>query len=73
MKAEFPIFILAKDCGDILKFDSIGEMERELEEIDIENNEYDASGKNSTPVSLRVQESGWLKIEVSSRPSQTTC
>jgi hypothetical protein len=70
LKVEFPIFVLAKDCGDILKFNSIREMERELEQIDIDNNEYEAWDKNGAPLGLSVQQPGWLRIEVSSQSSQ---
>jgi hypothetical protein len=37
----FPVFVLAKDCGEVMRFDSPEELEW-LEPVDVENNEYDA-------------------------------
>jgi hypothetical protein len=67
---DFPILILAKDCGDILKFDSIQEMQHRLEKIDVENDEYDAWDRNGMPLKLTVQQPEWLHIEAQSRESE---
>ena len=40
--ARFPIFIRAKDSGELRKFSSVHELQRKVERIDIENGEYEA-------------------------------
>ena len=62
MENKFPLLILQKDSGEILKFNSIGEMQRYLERIDVENNEYAAWDVKGHPLTLMVQEPSWLKI-----------
>src|SRR5438067_2387782 len=62
----FPIFILEKDSKDIARFDSIYQMQRQLEEIDIENHEYEAWDSAGASLSLQVQEPVWLQITPSS-------
>jgi len=66
MEFTFPIFVRAKDCGDVLKFCSMDEIKRELEAIDITNGEYDAWDKDGLPLDLKVQRPTWLKIEAAS-------
>jgi len=63
MSVEFPIFVLAKDCGEVQRFDSIYELQKQLEEIDVENAEYLVWDKTGNPVSLAVQKPVWLKLE----------
>lgn len=63
MTVEFPIFVLAKDCGEVQRFASIYELQKQLEEIDVENAEYLAWDKHGRPVSLGVQQPVWLKLE----------
>jgi hypothetical protein len=58
----FPVFVLVKDSGDVERFDSIDQMQRQLEEIDIENHEYDAWDSAGVPLRLQVQEPVWLAI-----------
>lgn len=73
MSIAFPIFIHAKDCGEVAKFESLDEMQRELEAIDIENGEYEAWDQNGTPMNMAVQTPVWLKLEPSAsvpRPSE---
>jgi hypothetical protein len=60
---NFPVFVLAKDCGEVLRFNSIEEMQHELEEIDIENGEYTAWDRAGTPLKPSVQKPIWLHIE----------
>jgi hypothetical protein len=72
MKVQFPVFILAKDCAEITCFESIQELQRQLEEIDVQNEEYLAWDKVGNPVKLSVQKPLWLKLEMvedSSQPS----
>jgi hypothetical protein len=66
LQTDFPVFILAKDCGDIAKFNSLEEIQRELELIDVENGEYEAWDKNGLPLELKTQKPVWLKLQPSS-------
>jgi hypothetical protein len=69
MDLEFPVFVREKDSGDMRRFDSLYEMQRQLERIDIENEEYDAWDGAGAPVRLRVQQPVWLAIHRGSEPS----
>jgi hypothetical protein len=62
MEVEFPVLVLERDSGDILKFESVAAMQRYVERIDINNNEYAAWDATGHPVSLRVEEPVWLKL-----------
>ncbi len=62
MEVTFPMLVLERDSGDILKFESLAEMQGYLERIDVENNEYAAWDANGRPASLLVQEPVWLKV-----------
>lgn len=53
MNAAFPVLVLAKDEGDIARYNSIEELQRHLEPIDIENEEYAVWDSTGQP--LRVQ------------------
>jgi len=64
MKINFPVFVLAKDCGEITRFDSIDEMQRELERIDVEHNEYAAWECNGRALELKTQQPSWLCLEL---------
>ena len=70
MSVNFPVFVLAKDCGEVLRFNSIEEMQRQLEEIDVENDEYTAWDRTGTPLKLGVQKPVWLRIEPEALQSQ---
>lgn len=63
INVQFPIFILAKDCGEVTCFESIQELQRQLEEIDVQNEEYLAWDKVGNSVKLSVQKPLWLKLE----------
>ena len=61
---QFPVFVLSKDCGDVNTYNSIEDMCRHFEEIDIENKEYDAWDATGLPLELSVQGSSqWLRLE----------
>lgn len=62
MKTTFPILVFEKDSGDILKFESLNQMQRNLERIDVENDEYAAWDANGQSVRLVVQEPSWLNV-----------
>jgi hypothetical protein len=60
MDVDFPIFVREKDSGDIERFDSVYQMQRHLERIDIDNAEYEAWDASGTKIRLQVQEPVWL-------------
>jgi hypothetical protein len=69
MEPVFPVYVLAKDDDSIHIFHSTTEMKRELEAIDVENNEYKAWDGNCIVCNLSVQKKpAWLKIETSGTP-----
>ena len=64
MRIEYPIFVCARDSGDIHRYDSIYELQKELEKIDVENDEYRAWDRNGTSVVFGVQEPVWLQLHL---------
>jgi hypothetical protein len=67
MEIKFPLFVRAKDSGEIAKFDSIHALQGRVEEIDIENGEYQAWDKDGLPVELKLQKPAvWIALEPSS-------
>lgn len=62
--AAFPVYVLMKDCGDVMKFSSREAMQQDLEPTDIENGEYAAWDRNGSVLTLSVSKpkSVWLKI-----------
>ena len=58
----FPVFVRDKGSGDIDRFESIGQLQRQLERIDVESEEYDAWDCTGVPLRLQVQEPLWLAI-----------
>jgi hypothetical protein len=76
MSVEFPLYILARDSGEIQRFDSIVHLQQHLEKIDVENAEYFAWDMSGHPVSLTVQEPSWLSLEAavgSQQPDLQSC
>jgi hypothetical protein len=63
MEFEFPMFVRLKDSGDVRKYSSIWEMQRDFEHIDVENQEYEAWDATGLPLQLSVQKPVWLRIE----------
>ena len=59
---KFPVFLLAKDCGEFRKFNTALEMQRNVERIDVENQEYEAWDSNGVEVQLLIQEPVWLSL-----------
>ncbi len=45
------------------KFDSVYEMQKRLEQIDIENHEYEAWDSQGVPIELGIQKPVWLKLK----------
>jgi hypothetical protein len=63
MTVAFPVLVLEKDSGDVMRFDSLAEMQSYLERIDVENGEYLAWVASGHSVKMTVQEPFWLKLE----------
>jgi hypothetical protein len=65
MGFNLPIFIRTRDSGDVVAFSSIAEMQRQLEKIDIENNEYEAWDAGGRQLLLSLAPAGpeWLGVE----------
>jgi hypothetical protein len=59
----FPVLVLERDSGDVMRFESVAEMQKQLERIDVENDEYLAWESSGRPISMAVEEPLWLKLE----------
>jgi hypothetical protein len=59
----FPVLVLERDSGDVMRFESVAEMQKQLERIDVENEEYLAWESSGRPISMAVEEPLWLKLE----------
>jgi hypothetical protein len=60
----FPVYVLAKDCGDAMKFPSRRAMQGYMEPIDVENDEHAAWDSNGNLLCLSVSKpkSVWLSV-----------
>jgi hypothetical protein len=67
----FPVFLLAKDCGEVELFGSIEELQSQLELIDVDNGEYLAWDARGTRLELTCQPPLWLRLEPASRTNPT--
>lgn len=70
----FPIYVLAKDDGSVLRFESLRDMRGYLEAIDVSNEEYelwDSRGQCLTPAVGELKED-WLKISQTGRFASKT-
>jgi len=38
---DLPVFVRARDCGAVRRYDSLIDMQGHLEQTDVENEEYD--------------------------------
>src|SRR5579859_7369218 len=63
MSVAFPVLLLEKDSGDLMRFNSVAEMQKQLERIDVENEEYLAWESSGRPITMMVEEPLWLKLE----------
>jgi len=73
MEITFPIFVLAKDCGDVLRLSSEDEVNHKPEAIDVENNEYEAWNSNNYELKLVViglteWKAGKIGVRATGRP-----
>jgi hypothetical protein len=62
MNIEYPVFLREKDSDELSKFDSLQEMQHQLERIDVENQEYEVWDSNGIEVVLSVCEPVWLSL-----------
>ena len=61
---QLPVFLRLKDCGDVVRYDAIAKMKNHLEQMDVENGEYEAWDALGARLNLSVQKSDdWLRIE----------
>jgi hypothetical protein len=60
----FPVYVLAKDCGDVMEFSSLSAMQGYIEAVDVENGEYAAWDTTGRVLQLSVakSEAGWLQV-----------
>lgn len=72
MSVAFPVLVLERDSGDVMRFNSVAEMQKQLERIDVENAEYLAWESGGRPIRMAVQEPLWLKLECSAPEPDTT-
>ena len=71
MNVAFPVLVLERDSGDVMCFNSVAEMQKQLERIDVENAEYLAWESSGRPIQMAVQEPLWLKLECSAQEPDT--
>jgi len=61
---QFPVFVRSKDSGDVRSYSSVEGMQRDFEQVDVENKEYDAWDSTGLPLILLVQKANqWLRLE----------
>jgi hypothetical protein len=66
-----PILVRLKDCGEMERYNFVLEMQNFFEEIDIENEEYEAWDATDLPLKLSVQKApAWLRVEPGEKPAR---
>ena len=62
---RFPVYVLAKDCGEFTEYLSLEDMRGYLEAVDVEGNEYDVWDVDGFVVKLVSTNSKreWLRLE----------
>jgi len=72
--AQFPIGLLAKDCGELALYESLSELEEGVEIIDVENDEYAGWDAANYSIRLAVHSAkvaqGWLRVDRASAEPQ---
>jgi len=60
----FPVYVMAKDCGEITVFSNFEKMRWHFEPIDIENDEFEAWDAHGRALALKVgsKKSEWLQV-----------
>ena len=72
MPYSFPIYVLARDCGEVRRFGSLEELQINLERIDVENHEYLAWDANGLPLKFSICEPMWLLVELDAARTDLT-
>jgi hypothetical protein len=68
---QLPILVRLKDCGEVRCYNSVRDMQNYFEQIDVENEEYEAWDATGLPLKLSVQKAGeWLRVEPSGTPAR---
>jgi hypothetical protein len=63
-KFQLPILVRLKDCGEVRRYNSVRDMQNHFEQVDVENDEYEAWDALATPLQLSVQRRAeWLLVE----------
>jgi hypothetical protein len=73
MTIRYLVFVREKDSGDMTTYSSISDIQRSLEQIDVENGEYEAWDAAATQLALAYQKSYELsvsEIQRGSRPAE---
>lgn len=66
MPINFPLFVRTKDSGEVALFNSVEELQFQIEKIDVENGEYEGWDKDGLPVQIKLQEPAlWIRLEPS--------
>jgi len=63
MAMRFPLYVRTKDSGEIRKYHSVQKMQSALEQIDVENDEYEVWDAEGTPVQMKSQDPVWIRFE----------
>jgi hypothetical protein len=71
MSVTFPVIVLEQDSGNFMRFISLAEMHKQLERIDVENEEYLAWESSGRPITMTVEEPLWLKLEARTEEPDT--
>jgi hypothetical protein len=61
--ALFPIFVMTKDSGDVIRFSTLQMVRSELEQIDIENEEYLVWDSAGRPLRFTVGAGGLAVVD----------
>ena len=60
----FPVYALAKDCGEVTEYASLTTMQGYMEAVDVEGDEYEAwdAGGYVVRLSVATSRSAWLRV-----------
>jgi hypothetical protein len=67
--AKFPIYLRNKDDAEVKKFAAENEVRRYVEDIDVENREYEGWDNNGYPVTLDLDQTRALIVRAHAGPS----
>ena len=67
--AKFPIYLRNKDHAELKKFASENEVRGYVEDVDVENREYEGWDNNGYPVTLELDQTRALIVKTHTGPS----